>query len=709
MHRFYLSLRFLPVLAAACVLVACANMGRPEGGPRDETPPVYVRSNPKMGQLRFDGKRIMVEFDENITLEDAMNKIVVSPAQKTTPAISTVGRRVYIELRDSLVPDMTYTVDFADAVRDLNEGNILDGLALDFSTGETIDTLRISGMVFEARTLEPAQGMLVGVYSNLSDTAITTLPLERITKTNQLGQFTIRGLSPGEYKVFAVNDVNRDYHWDRSEDIAFYDVTVSPSSMPTTVTDTLVSTQTGLRDSVVTRGATAFLPNDLLLTWFNEGYSSQYLKEYKRPALDRISLTFGTKADTLPTIKLVNTHRAGDDISTWAALDANARLDSLQYWITDTTLSDLDSIFISATYMRTDTLGELSLTTDTLRLINRGQFTKKRRMEAAQKAQEALQKRIDHAIKHNEEVMKINAKRREEGKDTMELMEMPTAEKERKYIDFKMTSPTLQDLNTPMVFKSATPVATFDRSAVSMQMEVDSVWYPVKAPEINLINPLSPMVYTAPYDWEEGTRYRITIDSAAIVDINGLHNRPITQDLTTKTRADYSTLTLNISGLEGRNAVVELLNSDNPVMKKSVEGNNAYLEYINPGPYYVRLFIDSNGDGEWTTGSVADSIQPEEVYYFPKKINLRKNWDVEQEWNINELPVDMQKPQEIKKNKPKLKKGEKPEGGTDDEEEDEFFDDPFMRDATRNNGLGSGTRTGNGRLKRAGSGSQLVY
>lgn len=108
--------------------------------------------------------------------------------------VTANGRKVTVEFRDTLLPNTTYTVDFADAIKDLNESNVLDGLALDFATGDSIDSLRISGMLFEARTLEPAQGMLVGVYSNLSDTAIRTLPFERITKTNQLGQFTIRNL-----------------------------------------------------------------------------------------------------------------------------------------------------------------------------------------------------------------------------------------------------------------------------------------------------------------------------------------------------------------------------------------------------------------------------------------------------------------------------------------------------------------------------------
>ncbi len=690
------SLHLLLAIIATLMLAACANMGRPEGGPRDETPPVYVRSNPAIGQLNFSGRRITVEFDENISLDDPMNKIVVSPAQRTTPAISSNARRVTIELRDTLLPNTTYTVEFADAVKDLNEGNILDGFSLDFATGDTIDTLRISGMVLEARTLEPAQGMLVGVYSDLSDTAITTIPFERITKTNQLGQFTLRNLKAGTYRIFAVADQNRDYHWDRSEDIAFYDLTITPTARPATVVDTLVSAS-GLRDSLVTRGTTRFLPDDILLTWFNEGYSSQYLRDHKRDGLDRLLLQFGTKADTLPHLRLINTHRAGDHIDLWATLDASATLDTLTYWITDSTLSDLDSLTLEARYMRTDTLGQLSMTTDTLRFNLRGVNTKKRRLEAERKLAERAARDSADLAKRNEEIRQRNIRRREEGEDTIEWRKPNPPE--QKFLDFKLTSSTAQELNRPLSFKSGTPIDTIDPAGIRMEVMIDSVWYPAPRPRLSRTSPLRPMTFVAPYEWDEGTVYRLTIDSAAIRDVYGLHNKPIRQEITTKTRADYSSLTMNISGLDGRPAVVELLSSDNPVMSAPVSGSTGRLEYINPGPYYVRLFIDSDGDGLWTTGSVADSIQPEEVYYYPRKINLKKNWDVEQDWDIYELPVDMQKPEDIKKNKPRRKAGDPSDTDTDDEdEEDDFFDDPFMRDATRNNGLGTkpgGLRTNN--------------
>lgn len=662
------ALRLLFIFVVTALLAACASMQRPEGGPRDEAPPVFVRSNPRPGQLNVTGNKVTVEFDENVTLDDAMNKVVVSPAQRTTPVVSAVGRRVTVELRDTMKKDVTYTIDFADAVKDLNEGNVLDGFALDFSTGDTIDTLRISGMLFEARNLEPAQGMVVGVYSNLSDTAIKTLPLDRITKTNQYGQFTLRGLKEGKYRIYALNDVNRDYHWDRSEDVAFYDVTVSPSSEPAVFTDTLVNVAG--EDSVVTRDGTRFLPDDILLTWFNEGYVSQYLRKNERPEPNNLDFEFSTKADTLPILKLLNTHRAGEESEKWSVLQASPTLDTLRYWITDTSLVALDTLMIEARYIRTDTLDQLSWTTDTLRMVTKN--ARMRRKRAQEEAKELAKLREDH--------------RRElarQGVDLDSLDAADTIPPPPPPISFKVSSPTSQDLNLPLVFQSATPVASVDSTAFHLEEMIDSVWYTRTAPVMRAIGEHNSLKFIAPYEWEPGGHYKLTIDSAAIYDIYGLTNPPLVHEFNAKKLEEYSTLNFNIEGLEGRPAVVEVLDaSDKVVAAAPVKGSFGRIEYLTPGTYYARLFIDSDSNGIYTNG-LLDSIQPEEVYYYPKKITLKKNWGIEQSWNIYELPIDMQKPQEIKKNKPKRKRGENDDREEEEEEEDEFFDDPFMNSASR--------------------------
>lgn len=629
------------VVAAALLLAACASIGRPEGGPRDMTPPVMVSSTPAPGSVNVSNGRIDIIFDENITLDDPMNKIVVSPPQKKQAQISSNGRRVRITLRDTLRDSTTYTVDLADAVRDLNEGNILDGLAIDFSTGPSIDTLMISGIVFEGRTLEPAQGMIVGVYSTpVADTALTTLPMDRITKTNALGRFTIRNLKPGSYRVFAINDLNHDFHWDRSEDIAFLDRDISPSTMAVEVTDTF--TDAAGNDSLVTRPATRFLPDDILLTWFNENYKPLYLVKHERPDARRLTLEMSTRSDSLPQLTLLNTVRVGARLDREAVLQSSPGLDSLTYWLRDTTLIGSDTLKIAARYLHTDTLDNITFTTDTLTFALRQPKKKKKRDE--------------------------------------ETDSVPKLE----FVNIGISSRQPQDLNMPLLFETSTPTASIDSAGFRIEELVDSVWMPVAAKIPSPPDSLQPMRLLTEMTWKPKTKYRVTIDSLAVTDIYGNHNRPFVQEVSTHAIEDYAALFFNIGDLGPDSAIVELLTSDKPVRLEPVRNGVATFEYVTPGAYYARLFIDRNHNGRWDTGSVADTVQPEDVFYFSKKLNLKKNWDVEQQWNIYETPVDLQKPEDIKKNKPPRPKWEteeereKRKKGNNDDEEEEF--DPFMND-----------------------------
>lgn len=629
------------VVAAALLLAACASIGRPEGGPRDMTPPVMVSSTPAPGSVNVSNGRIDIIFDENITLDDPMNKIVVSPPQKKQAQISSNGRRVRITLRDTLRDSTTYTVDLADAVRDLNEGNILDGLAIDFSTGPSIDTLMISGIVFEGRTLEPAQGMIVGVYSTpVADTALTTLPMDRITKTNALGRFTIRNLKPGSYRVFAINDLNHDFHWDRSEDIAFLDRDISPSTMAVEVTDTF--TDAAGNDSLVTRPATRFLPDDILLTWFNENYKPLYLVKHERPDARRLTLEMSTHSDSLPQLTLLNTVRAGARLDREAVLQSSPGLDSLTYWLRDTTLIGSDTLKIAARYLHTDTLDNITFTTDTLTFALRQPKKKKKRDE--------------------------------------ETDSVPKLE----FVNIGISSRQPQDLNMPLLFETSTPTASIDSAGFRIEELVDSVWMPVAAKIPSPPDSLQPMRLLTEMTWKPKTKYRVTIDSLAVTDIYGNHNRPFVQEVSTHAIEDYAALFFNIGDLGSDSAIVELLSSDKPVRLEPVRNGVATFEYVTPGAYYARLFIDRNHNGRWDTGSVADTVQPEDVFYFSKKLNLKKNWDVEQQWNIYETPVDLQKPEDIKKNKPPRprweteEEREKRKKGNNDDEEEEF--DPFMND-----------------------------
>ena len=646
----------LPVVALFLAVFAagCASMGRPEGGPRDVEPPVFVSGNPAPGAINVKANKIRLTFDENVDLKNVQQTVIVSPAQRRQPIISSIGRTITVELRDTMRDSTSYTIDFGNAIADLNEGNQLDGFAYAFSTGPIIDTLSISGMVFEARTLEPAQGMLVGVYNaNEPDSAIATLPFERVTRTNQLGQFTVRNLAPGAYRVYALNDMNGDYHWDRSEDVAFYDMEVTPAAESTTHTDTLTAADGS--DSIVTVSSTIFLPNDILLTWFNENYTPAYMTKYERPADNRLSLLFNAPTDSMPELKIVAPSGSlaaldGRPSAEWAAIDASPGHDSIDVWITDSAVIRCDSLLVSARYVMTDTLDNLVWVTDTVKMFMRNSGKKKKETKAAPQ------------------------KKSEEADGDSVVADIPEVPK----MNITVVGGKTQQLNQPLRLLIDRPLAVFDSTAVVLEMksENDSLWE--KVPRFTLRHSDSGRLLElmgSPVEWESGASYRMTIDSAALVSAYGEVLPKTISEFKARNADEYSAIIFNITGTEGKPAIVELLNkNDEPVANATVTDGRAELHYLDPSTYYARLFFDSNGNGIYDTGSLLDSIQPEETYYFPKKIPVKKNWDVEQTWDIYELTVDTQKPVDIKKNKPKLKAGEQPLNNEDEEESlyDEF-------------------------------------
>lgn len=642
-------LKLLPAAVLALAATACASIGRPEGGPRDENPPVFVRSTPGAGALNVDRRTFTLYFDENVELEDAFNKVVVSPVQKEVPTVSANGRRVTVRLNDTLVPGTTYTIDFGDAIKDLNEGNVLDGFAVDFSTGPVLDSLRISGIVLQASNLEPAQGIMVGAYSNLSDTAVSTLRPDRIARTNQLGQFTIRNLAPGTYNVYAINDVNRDFHWDRSEDIAFLDSAVTPTVEYINVTDTLYDAAGA--DSLVTRRGRRFLPNDVLLTWFNMDHKPQYLKDYARPEARRMTIEMGAPTDSLPQVTMVGGPLDGAPATAWAISQYSSRGDSLTLWLSDTTVIAADSLQIALRYMRPDSLDRLEWTTDTLRMNVRRQREKKKDAEA-----DTVAPRFD--------ILTIE------------------------------TVNGTQEVYKPLPLKFPQPVASIDTAGIRLEIQSDTLWLPAERVRIlpDRADPLLRRII--PVEWEPGAKYRLTIDSAAIFNIYGEHNPTLTREFTVRALEDYSNLTFNLVGADST-AVVELLDSsDKPLMSTRSDGHTAVFRFVTPGTYYARLYFDTDGNGQWSAG-IPDSIQPEEVAYYPAKLDLKRNWDVEQNWNVYELPVDAQKPRAILQNKPKLKRGEEEPQETDEEDyENGFLGDGFNDRTGNNRGNRGGNRTG---------------
>ena len=404
--------------------------------------------------------------------------------------------------------------------------------------------------------------------------------------------------------------------WDRSEDVAFLGTLVSPSVESITVSDTLRSMDD--QDSIVTRPGVHYMPDDLLLTWFNEDFRSQYLRTHDRPERQKVILGFAAPHDTLPTLTIVGGPLNGRNLSELSVLEESVTKDSMIYWLRDPEVLAIDSLMLDVRHQYTDTLDRLVWQNDTIRFFFREPKQKKK-------------------------------KKKEEEEDSIP---------KRTPLDFKMTSKN--DIYAPIVFHSATPLASLDTAAIHLEMTQDTIWEPAHMDKLrpDSLNPI--LDFVLDFDRRPGWKYKLTVDSAAVVDIYGLHNDALKQEFTVKQPEEYASLIFNLQGLDSIPAVVELLDASDKVVKTLPLGDSkrAVFQWLDPGTFYARLFLDANNNGKWDTGNIGAKLQPEEVYYYPKKLDVKANWDIEQPWNIYEQPLDRQKPNAIKKNKPKLRKGE---------------------------------------------------
>lgn len=642
------SLYYIFIIIAAAVMYSCANIGNPSGGPIDKTPPIFMRSNPTPNAVNVKDRKIEIFFDEIVTLKDPSTKIIVSPAQTEMPRMSALGRKVTVELVDSLLPNTTYTIDFSNSIQDNNEGNAIDNFAFAFSTGSVIDSMRVSGYVLDSRTLEPMQSVVVGLQSNLADSAFHKEKLQRVALTNDRGQFTIRNVSPGSYHIFALKDLDRDYKFGNpTEDIAFLDSIIVPSIGSREAADTVYNDLNEI-DTIMRATRPAYFPNDILLSMFNEDRKSQYLANNLRVESTRISLTFAAASDTLPSLSIVGRNDVPDQ---WYTLERSQTNDTLTYWIRPPHLVSADTLMVATTYLRTDTASNLSWGTDTLKFTFQRQKAKKK--------------------KKNEET------------DSLEQI---------RFMELHPLANGTQEVYAPLLLQTGTPIERYSREAFHLQRKLqnDTIFYPAEIKSIALRDStLNRRDLMLKVDWEPGAAYKLAVDSLAMTDIYGLQTKPLKVDFNVRKMEEYGNIVFNITAVRD-SAIVELLDgTEKIVLRAPVKNHRAELLNLLPGKYYARLFIDRNGNGKYDTGNYDMHLQPEETVYYPGAINLKKNWDVEQTWDIYATPIDKQKPEAIKKNKPERKKWEKvntEKTETDEDEENGFSDfsnpnDPNLRNS----------------------------
>ena len=626
-NRIKANTLFLPFyLLVFLLLVSCAKMGQPDGGWFDETPPKVIGASPADGAVNVNQKKINIYFDEFIKLDNPSEKVVVSPPQLEQPEIKGAGRRIQISLVDSLKANTTYTIDFSDAISDNNEGNPMGNYTYSFSTGAAIDTMEVSGHVLESENLEPVKGILVGLYADHADSAFRTKPMLRVSRTDSRGRFVIKGVAPGSYRIYALQDQDGDYKFSqKSEKIAFSHDIIVPSCKPDVRQDTTWVDSLHIK-SIDQVDYIHFLPDNIVLRAFTEPLTDRFFLKAERQKANSFTLFFSYGDSILPQIKGLNF-----DAENAFLVEASEKKDTITYWLKDTALVNQDTLLMDITYRMTDSTGVLVNKTDSAQEIL---------------SKEPYAKRMKEQEKELAAWTKKQEKKKKKGEPYDSVMEV-------KPLDVQLSVSSQFDPDQNVIFSFPTPLAKVDTAAIHLYAKHDTLWY--RAPMEFL--PLENRKYELRGEWRPDIEYSLEVDSAAFEDIYGLASKPIKQGFKVNSLDTYGTLLVNITSLHDLPLIVQLLDAQDKVVKETKTVNGvAEFYYLKPQKYYMRLIVDRNNNGKWDTGNYASDQQAEEVYYYPEAIECKAKWDLTESWDPLARELSLQKPGAITKQKPDKEK-----------------------------------------------------
>jgi len=595
---------------------SCANIGTPSGGPKDSIAPVVLKTIPELRGRNYQGKDVRITFDEFIIPDEVSEKLVISPPMKKKPLIKMKGKTLIVEFQQDLKKATTYSLDFKDAVADNNEKNPIKDLRFSFATGDSYDSLRVSGYVKNAFTQEPVEKALVMLYRRHDYTAFIDSIPDYVGTTNKEGFFMIDNVAKGSYKLYALTDADNSLTYNaKAEMIAFDDSLIVPSAKYVARTDTVVQG----KDTLLVTGHVDYSPTTRYLMMFEEVKFDQFLNSSKRSQGNKCDFYF---AETLSDSFKVNLLKPRPTNKNWSYIESNPKRDSITVWLTDTVFSKTDSLKFELQYQALDSLNHMYVKHDTLEMVY-----------AAPKAPKAKRKKG-------------------------EPIPVPT---------ISLTTninASAHDLYRRIVIEAPEPLTSFDTAKVSLYSLEDTIR--TRMPVLVKKDTNSVRKYYIDHLWDSNASYELKIDSAAAYNIYGHPSKKLDQKFKTQKEEYYGKIVLTLKGLEAP-AIVQLLGNDKDekiLQKIQVLGDGKIeFPYLKPDKYKLKLIIDSNKNGKWDTGYLAQGIQPEEVVYYPKIIKVRSNFEFAETWEIKFKP-DYKKnliDEEAEKEKAKKKAQEKKE------------------------------------------------
>lgn len=570
---------------------SCANQGVPSGGAKDTIPPVVLKTVPALRETNYKGSDLRFTFDEFIISDAISEKLVVSPPIKKKPVIKMKGKTLIIEFPQDLRKETTYSLDFKDAVADNNEKNPIKDLRFSFSTGPVYDSLRVVGYVKDAITQEPVEKVLVMLHRNQDYLAFVDSIPDYIGTTDKDGLFMIDNVAKGSYRLYALTDADNSLNYNQpTEKIAFDDSIIVPAARYIVERDTIVKGN----DTIAVSGHTDYSPKPQFLMLFEENKFNQYLDSYKRNQANKCDFIFHQTLSDSFRINLIRPVPPKD----WSFIESNLKRDSITVWITDTIVSNSDSLKFELKYEMLDSLNQMTLKTDTIALV----------------------------------------------------YEKPKAPKQKKKKNEKVVIPTIalstninatgHDLYQRINIEAPEPLLSFDTSKIRLYSMEDSVKKEI--PIVVEKDTNSIRKYYIEHHWEPDANYLFQIDSAAARNIYGNPNVKVNQKFKTQKEDYYGKIFLTITNLKGP-AIVQLLSNDKDerILQKIqvLEDGQIVFPFLKPEKYKIRVIMDPNQNGKWDTGFLAEHRQPEQVIYFPKVLKVRSNFEYKESMQMDYTPT----------------------------------------------------------------------
>lgn len=580
-------LRKLPILlvSSGVIMLAftqCAHVMSPTGGPKDSLAPVIVRSLPAQFSRNVAEKKLELSFNEYVTLKDLQKNLYVSPPIDEELDIREKGKKIEVLISKKLQNNTTYSINFANSIVDVNENNPVKNFSYIFSTGSQLDTMRLNGKVFDAKTMRPMADAFIFMYENDSLEAPMRHKPNVISKTDKNGIFIANNLKNKSYKIIAIKDANRNYLFDPGfDDIAFDKKRFGPvniSARPDTMPDSTWRSQ---------------LPPQVKLKIFSEEKRQQYIKGKDRSEKYKMSVFFNSPNPIIK--KLAIDGLTENDF----LIQKTANNDTITYWLKDATRKVADTLVANYTYMKSDSTGKLVETVEKI----------------SWELPLAKSDRVKSKKKEAEESKKVSAATTQ----------------------FEMPDGTVND-EGGLFMNLNLPLTRLDTSKFSLvRIDENDAKVPIPFKFKPVTNSLTSYEIVA--KWIEDSRYEIVADSNVVTNIAHAVNDSIKFSFQTSSSSKFGTFLLDFKNVK-TNLIVQILDSKYKVTREKIVLKNGVVKfpYIKASSYYIRIVEDANKNGVWDTGNYLNQVEPERVGYLHKEkeeqFQLRTGWE-------NEITVDI--------------------------------------------------------------------